>query len=297
MTSLIEPSRGETPVEAFERHRAALVAARRRMTLVGGGLFAVAFVVSTIVGEFSPLNLAAGLPKIAAYVDGTLPVLRGDHLMTDLGEWYWGIDRWLRLLFDTIVMGFVATLMGVIGAFALCFPASRNLMPTTWIYFVTRRLMELARAVPELVYALIFVFAFGLGPLAGVLAIGLHTMGALGKLFSEVNENVEPGPLDGVRAAGGSWLETMRFGVVPQVLPNFASYALLRFEINVRAASVIGLVGAGGIGEELYFVVRQFEYVDISAIVLLILLTVSAIDISCERLRHGLIGDAAVRAV
>jgi phosphonate transport system permease protein len=158
------------------------------------------------------------------------------------------------------------------------------------VYFLFRRTLEVARAVPELVYALIFVFAFGLGPLPGVLAIAIHTAGALGKLFSEVNENIDSSSVEGVRAAGGNWFQVIRFAVLPQVLPNFASYALLRFEINVRAAAIIGFVGAGGIGQELFFVIRQFIYADVSAIVLMIIVSVCLIDITCEKLRHRWIG-------
>jgi phosphonate transport system permease protein len=207
-----------------------------------------------------------------------------------LGEWYWGLGKWLNLLLDTVLIGFLGTLLGVLGAAVLCFPASRNLMPRYSVYFLFRRTLEIARAVPELVYALIFVFAFGLGPLPGVLAIAIHSAGALGKLFSEVNENIDPSSVEGVRASGGNWFQVIRYAVLPQVLPNFASYALLRFEINVRAAAIIGFVGAGGIGQELFFVIRQFVYSDVSAIVFMIVLTVCLIDITCEKLRHRWIG-------
>ena len=207
-----------------------------------------------------------------------------------MGEWYWGLGRWLNLLLDTFCIGFMATLLGTMGALALCFPASRNLMNHFPVYFLSRRLLEIERAVPELVYALIFVFAFGLGPLPGVLAIAIHSMGALGKLFSEVNENIDLSSVEGVQAAGGNWFQVVRYAVIPQVLPNFASYALLRLEVNVRSAAIVGFVGAGGIGQELFFVIRQFIYTDVSAIVLLLIATVSLIDMTCERLRHYLIG-------
>lgn len=153
----------------------------------------------------------------------------------------------------------------------------------------------MARTVPDLVYALIFVYAFGLGPLAGALAIAVHSAGALGKLFAEVNEGIDRGPGHGVIAAGGNWPQVIRYAVVPQVMPNFLSYTLLRFEINVREASVLGIVGAGGIGQELYLAVRQFEYQDISAIVLLIVATVAIIDLTCEQIRHRLIGAETLR--
>jgi phosphonate transport system permease protein len=160
--------------------------------------------------------------------------------------------------------------------------------PNAWVGAAVRRFLEACRTVPELVYALIFVWAFGVGPLAGILAIAIHTVGALGKLFAEVIENADLGAVDGVKCAGGGWMQQMRFGLLPQVAPNLLSYAILRFEINVRGASVIGFVGAGGIGQELYAVIAQNYYEEISAIVVLIILTVTLIDLVSERLRRRL---------
>ena len=279
-----------TPSATFEAGYRATQRAKRPARTLTAGLFLAALAVSFVVGEIDLQRLGEGLPKALAYVTGTFPVLRTETLGADLGEWYWGLNYWLRLLAETILMAFIGTVFGAVAGLVLCFPASRNLVQSTAIYFVARRLLEVARTVPALVYALIFVFAFGLGPLAGVLAIAVHTAGSLGKLFSEANENVAPGPIEGVRAAGGTWAMIMRLGVVPQVLPIYASYALLRFEINVRSASVLGIVGAGGIGEELYLAVRQFEYPDISAILLLIIAVVCVIDLACEAVRRGLIG-------
>jgi phosphonate transport system permease protein len=145
--------------------------------------------------------------------------------------------------------------------------------------------------VPEIVFALIFVWAFGVGPLAGILAIALHSAGALGKMFAEVAENADPKPLESLRAAGGNWAQAMRYAVLPQVAPNYLSYALLRFEINVRGASVIGFVGAGGIGQELYQVIAFNYYEEISAIIVLVILTVCAIDLASERMRRNLAGQ------
>lgn len=276
-------------VAAFERARAEMAAGKRRQTWLFAALFAAALAFSVYVGEVRPDQFLEGLPGLFNYVSDTVPMVRRESIFADLAEWYWGLGNWLLLLLDTLVIAFLGTLIGVVGALVLCFPASRNLVQSSWVYFVARRLTEIARAVPELVYALIFVYAFGLGALPGVLAIAVHTAGALGKLFAEVNENVDMKPVDGVLAAGGGWLHKIRYAVIPQVLPNQLSYTLLRFEINVRSAAVIGIVGAGGIGQELMFVVRQFVYSDISAIVLMIILTVSLIDIACEWLRHRVI--------
>ncbi len=268
---------------------------QRRVKLLWTALFTALFVAaiigSAVVSGFNPGRLVNGLSKGWNYIYGTFPTLRIETLWADLAEWYWGLRYWLRLLLETVLMGFVGTVLGGFLALMLCFSASRNLVNSTPIHFVTRRMLEFLRTVPELVFALIFVYAFGLGPFAGVLAIAVHTAGSLGKLFAEVNENVDPRPIEGVRAAGGPWPMIMRLAVVPQALPNYASYLLLRFEINVRGAAVLGIVGAGGIGEDLYVAIRQFEYTDISAIMLLLIVTVSIIDLSCESIRHRLIGQ------
>ena len=281
---------GDAAVLAFERARAELARARRRRAALAGAVFLAALWGALVVSEASVAKLVEGLPGLVRYVHGTLPVLRPASLLADLGEWYWGLGRWLRLLLDTLLIAFMGTLLGAVAALGLGFPAARTLVERRATVFACRRALELARTVPELVYALIFVYAFGLGALPGVLAVALHSAGVLGKLFAEVNENADLRPVEAVRAAGGSWVQAMRWGVLPQVLPNFVSYTLLRFEINVRASAVLGFVGAGGIGEELYLAIRQFVYVDISAIVLLLVATVALIDVACERVRHRLIG-------
>lgn len=287
-------NRPEDAVAAFKIAEVELRRTRRRRTALYGCLFVLAVAASAYMGEVSITQFIQGLPGLFNYIQDTLPPLHFHTLPGDLAAWYWGLGKWLSLLWDTLLMAFLATLIGAAGAFLICFPASRNLMENYAVYFMCRRTMELARGIPDLVYALVFVFSFGLGPLPGVFAMAIHSVGALGKLFSEVNENIDPLPIEGVKAAGGDWFQIIRYAVVPQVLPNFISYSLLRFEINVRAASVIGFVGAGGIGQELMFVIRQFIYVDISAIVLLIIATVILIDLGCEALRHRIIGEQAL---
>ncbi|WP_203071609.1 phosphonate ABC transporter, permease protein PhnE [Falsiroseomonas ponticola] len=266
---------------------------RRRGAWAGWGLsFLAAILVASWVGEVDLARLARGLPMAADYVWRTIPVLRWDRLGDDLAEWFWGLDHWVVLLLDTLLIAYAGTLLGAVAALLFSFPAAATLAPR-WAVSLSRRVLELARTVPTLVFALIFVYAFGLGPFAGVLALALHSWGALGKQFAEVHENADLRPVEAVRAAGGTWPQAMRFGVLPQSLPDMLSFGLLRFEINVREASVLGIVGAGGIGEELYLSVRQFSYPDISAILLLILLTVTAIDLACGRLRHRIIGPGA----
>lgn len=293
MTGLA-PSPGVTSLaqrDAAARWRQAALA-RRRAVLSGAAVFLAAMILAAHVGEVDLRRLAAGLPMAADYIGRTIPTLRLDTLGDDLAEWMWGFGHWLRLLGDTLLIAYGGTVLGGMAALLLSFPAAATFAPR-WAVMPARRLLELARTVPVLVLALIFVYAFGLGPLPGMLAIAVHSTGALGKLFAEEHENAQHGPVDGIRSAGGSWAQQMRYGVLPQSMPGVLSYGLLRFEINVREASVLGIVGAGGIGEELYLAVRQFEYPDISAIVVLILATVAVIDLLCERLRRRMIGPRA----
>src|SRR6476469_7346464 len=194
------------------------------------------------------------------------------------------------MLAETILISYVGTMIGAVLAFALNFFATQKASAAPWLRFVVRRLLEFARTVPGIVFALIFVIAFGLGPMAGVLAIAIHSTGALGKQFSELVENADMKPGEGVRSTGASWISCMRFALLPQVAAGYASYALLRFEINVREASVMGFVGAGGIGQELVVAIRKFYYSDVSAILVTIIVTVFVIDIVTGWLRGRLFG-------
>ncbi len=278
-----------TAVLAAEGRFLAARARRRRGIATGAALFLLATTLAAWVGEVSLARLARGVPLAWDYVSRTLPELRWESLGADIAYWMWGLPDWLALLGDTLLIAYAGTVLGGCVALLLSFPAAATFAPP-WLVATVRRALEVARTVPTLVLALMFVYAFGLGPFAGVLAIAVHSAGALGKLFAEEHENAALGPIEAIRATGGGWAAQMRFGVLPQSLPGVLSYGLLRFEINVREASVLGIVGAGGIGEELYLAVRQFEYQDISAILLLILLTVAAIDLLCGRLRRRVIG-------
>ena len=281
--------------------------ARRRARLVqfvSGAVFLVVFFVFASMGGFFDMTAVsmpngdrvemwkiwAGLPRLGEYLAKTIPELHWETLGADIGEWFWRWKVWLQLLIETILIAYIATLLGVAGGFLLSFPASRNLSPNRWLLILTRRYLEIIRTVPELVWALIFVFCFGVGPLAGALAIGLHATGSLGKLYSEANENIDMRPVEGVRASGGTWFQQMRYGVVPQVIPNVLSYTLLRFEINVRSSSIIGYVGAGGLGQEIRTAMSLQEYTDLSALFVIILVTVVVIDFLSEKLRHRIIG-------
>ncbi|MBB5703498.1 phosphonate transport system permease protein [Ochrobactrum daejeonense] len=252
-------------------------------------LVAIAMAAS-VVADVRPGTLAENIFRFTNYLGRILPDLTIANFWSDLATWYWNLGGWLKMLFETLLIAYLATLIGAAIAFAASFAASSNMAPNSTVRFIVRRGLELLRTVPEIVFALLFVIAFGLGPMAGVLALMLHTAGSLGKLFSEVVENIDMRPVEGIRASGGSGLQVIRFAVLPQVAANFASYGLLRFEINVRGASVMGFVGAGGIGQELLTSIRQFYYSDVSAILLLIIVTIFAIDLVTQRIRHALLG-------
>lgn len=267
---------------------------RKRLRLAAGAaLFIAALVVAAIGAEVNLPTLFTYFGNFVSYFDRILTLDTGQRVWTDAGEWLWGWRKWLKLLGETLLISYVGTLIGAVVAFALNFFAAENTSPSPWLRFAVRRLLEFARTVPGIVFALIFVIAFGLGPMAGVLAIAIHTAGALGKLFAEIVENADMKPVEGVRSTGASWLSCMRFAVLPQVSAGYASYALLRFEINVREASVMGFVGAGGIGQELIVAIRKFYYSDVSAILLTIIVTVFVIDIATGWVRGHLFGREA----
>ncbi|MFW2544850.1 phosphonate ABC transporter, permease protein PhnE [Primorskyibacter sp. 2E107] len=297
------------PVADFERDFAARRRRARIGWAIGAAVFLTLFAFTSWIGDFFKVTqitlpdgsrdwrwiIPAGIPRLGEYIEKTLPVLRWESLGADVANWFWRWKIWLELLFETVLIAFMATTVGVFGGFLLSFPAARNLSPNKWVLWVTRRYLEIARTVPDLVWALIFVFCFGVGPLAGVMAIGLHATGALGKLYSEVNENIDMRPLEGVKAAGGTWFDQIRYGAVPQVLPNIISYTLLRFEINVRSSSIIGYVGAGGLGQEFRTAMSFQEYTDLSALFVIIFMTVVIIDFGSEKLRHRVINLKEVR--
>jgi phosphonate transport system permease protein len=293
--------------QSFERRFGAARRARRTESLLIFVILMLLFMVSAVWTDFSPAKILEGVPRIGEYFAKLfsiqpsqnvppIPVLAWPHVFGGVKEpqsiayWFYRFNVYAALLWQTIQMAILATAFGYCAAFALSFPAARTLTANRAVVFVSRRLLEFMRTIPQVVLAFILVWPFGIGPLAGILAIAIHTTGALGKLFSELNENADLRPVEGIRASGGGWLAQMRYGVVPQMLPGFLSYGLLRFEINVRSSTIIGFVGAGGIGQELKRVIGFNIYEEISAICILILLIVVAIDMLSERVRHRLIG-------
>lgn len=197
-------------------------------------------------------------------------------------------------LIETINIAAVSTLLGALGAVMLSLLATRGLARWPRAIPLFRRLMDTFRAVPEIVIALVLIFILGGGPVPAVIAIAVHTTGALGKLFSEVAENADLKPVEGLTSVGASWGQRMLLGVIPQVAPNWISYALLRFEINVRASAILGFVGSGGIGHDLKLAMQwgQGRYDQVVAIFLLLFVTIVLIDRLSDRARARLVKGA-----
>ena len=267
------------------------VGRRRRQSLLVLAILAILIAIAGRVGEVDLANLVDNISNFTSYFGRIIPRLTISHFGADVADWYWNISGWLKLLLDTVLIAYLATLVGACGAFAFAFLAAANLAPSHSLRWCIKRVFEFCRTVPDLVFALMFVSAFGLGPLAGILAIAIHTFGTLGKLFTEAIENIDMRPVEGVHSTGSRFIETVRFGALPQVMSSFASYTLLRFEINVRSGSVVGMVGAGGIGQDLFVAIRKFYYTDVSAILLMIIVCVAIIDLLTERIRHRLSGQ------
>jgi phosphonate transport system permease protein len=274
----------------FERRYAEYRRSRTMWAAVFWTGFAACFVASLVVSRFDVVALIAGLPRTGDFLGKMIPSIGWSTFAHDMGEWYWGLGKWLTSLLNTLLMAYLATVLGTIIGGSLSFLAARNLVKSYAVYWITRRVLEIARTVPDIVWALLFVLAFGIGPLAGVLAITVHTLGAQGKLFAEVNENVSPLPIEGIRSSGGNWLQEMRYGVLPQALPNYMSYTFWRIELNVRSATIVGFVGAGGIGHDLFTSIQLLYFADAGAILLIVVATIMIIDMLSERYRHRIIG-------
>ncbi len=247
------------------------------------------------VGDLAPrdpMEIARALFDLPSpYDDGSFKYNYPDGRLYITDSLY--VPEYFHKMLETVNIAIFSTMVGAFFGFILCFLAPRNLMPNRWVRGPVRRLMEILRAFPEVVIAGFFLTILSLGPIPAIAAVSIHTIGALGKLFFEVVENVDMKPEEGLRAVGGNWIERVWFSIVPQVLPNFTSYFLLRLEINVRASAIIGAVGGGGIGELLRLSIGQGHQAKTVAIVLLLFATVFAVDQFSAWLRRRLVGEQA----
>ncbi|MGE0254370.1 MAG: phosphonate ABC transporter, permease protein PhnE [Alphaproteobacteria bacterium] len=199
---------------------------------------------------------------------------------------YW--PEYLEEMLVTVQIAIWGTALAIVCAIPLGVLCASNVAPW-WIYQPVRRVMDALRAINEMVFAMLFVVAVGLGPFAGVLALWIHTTGTLAKLFSEAVEAIDPRPVEGIRATGASVVHEVIFGIIPQVMPLWISYSLYRFESNVRSATVLGIVGAGGIGYMLYENIRGFYYAETAAVLIIIAVSVTALDLFSQVLRRRFI--------
>ena len=194
---------------------------------------------------------------------------------------------------ETLFLALMSTTLGALGAIPVSFLAARNLMsanPVTFaVYVATRTVLNIVRSIEPLIIAIVFVVIVGLGPFAGVIAITMHTIAALGKLYSEVVEGIDPGPLEAIRAVGGNWVQMVRFGVIPQIVPPFASFTLFRWDINVRTSTIIGFVGGGGIGFFLYQWIIKADFRAVSSSFIAIAIIVIVLDFVSARIRARLV--------
>ena len=252
-------------------------ATQRLTDLVVWGAVAV-----LLVASFGPVEIKR-LPLLFTN-SGNMRQFGGSFLHPDFSQWRLYIAQmWL-----TLQIALWGTFLAIGLAVPLGLAAAKNVSPP-WVQQPVRRLLDLLRAVPDLVVGTIFLVAVGLGPFAGVLALAVNTGGVLGKLFSEAVEAIDPRPVEGVRAVGAHPLQELAWGVLPQVMPLWTSYALYRFESNARSATVLGLIGAGGIGQLLFDSINGFAYAQTAAIVIVIVVAVSLIDLLSQALRSRLL--------
>lgn len=226
--------------------------------------------------EIRPLDLLRDSANIGTYTREFFP--------PDFGDW----RIYAREMVVTVHIALWGTLLALVAAVPMGLLCSANIAPR-WLHQPLRRLMDACRAINEMVFAMLFIVAVGLGPFAGVLALAVHTTGTLAKLFSEAVEAIDPRPVEGIRATGVHKLVEIVYGVIPQVLPLWLSFTLYRFESNVRSASVVGMVGAGGIGVVLFEVIRGFQYAQTCAVLIILVVTVTLIDMLSATLRRRFI--------
>lgn len=288
-------------VAAFETRRAALIGKRRIQNILSiVAVSAIVFVSMLFSDIFTPSLGGDPLARIGTFLKHMSPHIDPAHAFADrstrgsLAAWYYDFPRWAAETWQTVQIAVLGTALGGLGALGAAFFAAGNVMRIGPVRFLARRVLDALRTVPDLILALIFSAAFGLGALAGVLTITVVSLGSLAKLFSEAIENVDLRPVEAMRASGAGWVAQMRLGVVPQVLPNFASYLLLRLETNIMIAAALGIVGAGGIGIELQRAITYTEFDTYLAILLMIVAMITVIDLVSEALRHRLIGKEAL---
>jgi phosphonate transport system permease protein len=266
---MVTPVSVRSASTAHDRFDALLRRERRGQNLVAAQL---ALVVAAVLvslwwaGMFDWERLSEGLPAIGVVVSEMIP--------PDFARW----QQWVKPMVDTIAMSVAGTTLAVVLSLPLAFLAAKNTTPNRLVYSAARMLLNMLRSIPELIMGIIFVAAVGFGMLPGVLALGLHSVGMVGKFFAESIEHAHPAPIEAAQAAGARPLQVIAHGVIPQVFTQFADVVMYRWEYNFRASTVMGMVGAGGIGTELVGSLRLLDYPQVLAILIVILAAVSIVD-------------------
>jgi phosphonate transport system permease protein len=258
---------------SLDRAKARALEERHGLTYyIGWALFFLLLAWSWEGAEMRPMDLIKDSGNMGKYA--------ADFFPPNFKDWKLYVSEMLV----TVQIAVWGTLLAIIAAVPLGLLSASNVV-SPWIYQPVRRLMDALRAINEMVFAMLFIVAVGLGPFAGVLALFVHTTGTLAKLFSEAVEAVDPRPIEGIRATGAHPMAEIVYGILPQVMPLWVSYSLYRFEANVRSASVVGMVGAGGIGVIIYEVTRGFQYGQTCAVLIILIVTVTIIDLISSYLR------------
>lgn len=262
------------PVKPIEIPRLPLY--KKLLYYFGLMLFVVLMLVAYNGAEIRFMDLITYRENMYEYLKG--------FVTPDFLEW----RLYLAEIWVTLQIALWGTFLAIIFSIPFGILSSANVVPV-WVYQPVRRLMDVFRSVNEMIFAMLFIAAVGLGPFAGVLALFFHTLGTLSKLFSEAVEAIDPQPVEGIRATGASFIEEIVYGIIPQVIPLWISYSLYRFESNVRSASVVGMIGAGGIGMILWDAIRSFAYGQTAAIIILIVVSVTLLDILSSVIRKHFI--------
>ncbi|MCS2171500.1 phosphonate ABC transporter, permease protein PhnE [Scandinavium sp. TWS1a] len=276
----------------FERYYQQVKMRQTRDTFTWSALLLVLYIAAGQAAEFNLLTIWHSLPNFLDYMLETVPTLHGGVLLGDvhtkgsLAYWGYRLPIQLPLIWETLQLALASTLVAVAIATLLSFLAASNAWAPAGLRFGIRALVAFLRTMPELAWAVIFVMAFGIGAIPGFLALTLHTIGSLTKLFYEAIESAQDKPVRGLIACGASPIQRMRFALWPQVKPIFLSYGFMRLEINFRSSTILGLVGAGGIGQELMTNIKLDRYDQVSMTLLLIVIVVSLLDTLSGRLRQ-----------
>lgn len=276
----------------FERYFREIKLRQTRDTFTWSILLLALYLAAGNIAEFNLLTVWHSLPNFLDYIVETVPTLHASVLFADshtkgsLAYWGYRLPIQLPLIWETLQLALASTLAAAGLATVFSFLAASNAWSPAWVRYSIRALVAFLRTMPELAWAVIFVMAFGIGAIPGFLALMLHTIGSLTKLFYEAIESAQDKPVRGLAACGATPFQRMRFALWPQVKPVFISYSFMRMEINFRSSTILGLVGAGGIGQELMTNIKLDRYDQVSMTLLLIIVVVSLLDMLSGRLRH-----------